>query len=42
MEVNDRIEEVKDLANKTSDYIAEKKYLDYAVYAKYKGKIKMS
>lgn len=42
MEVNDRIEEVKDLANKTADYIAEKKYLDYAVYAKFKGKIKMS
>ena len=42
MEVNDRIEEVKDLANKTADYKKEKKYLDYAVYAKYKGKIKMS
>ncbi|WP_295721260.1 hydroxymethylglutaryl-CoA synthase [uncultured Methanobrevibacter sp.] len=41
MEVNDRIEEVRDLASKTEDYIATKKYVDYAVYAKYKGKIKM-
>ncbi len=41
MEVNDRIEEVKDLASTTEDYIAQKKYVDYAVYAKYKGKIKM-
>ncbi len=41
MEVTDRIEEVKDLAPKTEDYIAEKRYVDYAVYAKYKGKIKM-
>ncbi|OWT33029.1 hydroxymethylglutaryl-CoA synthase [Methanobrevibacter sp. 87.7] len=41
IEVNDRIEEVKDLAPKTEDYIADKHYVDYAVYAKYKGKIKM-
>ena len=41
MEVTDRIEEVKDLAPKTEDYIAEKKCVDYSVYAKCKGKIKM-
>lgn len=41
IEVNDRIDEVRDLAPKTEDYINEKHYVDYAVYAKFKGKIKM-
>jgi hydroxymethylglutaryl-CoA synthase len=42
IEVNDRINEVRDLAPKTDDYINDKHYVDYAVYAKYKGKIRMS
>lgn len=40
--MNDRIDEVRDLAPKTDDYLNEKHYVDYAVYAKYKGKIRMS
>ena len=40
--VTDEIEKVKDLAPKTQDYIDNKQYVDYAVYAKFKGKIKMA
>lgn len=42
LNVNDRIKEVQDLAPKTQDYIDDKNYVDYAVYAKYKGKIRMA
>lgn len=40
--VNDRIKEVQELAPKTQDYIDDKTYVDYAVYAKFKGKIRMA
>jgi hydroxymethylglutaryl-CoA synthase len=40
--VNDRIEEVRENAPKVQDLVANKNYVDYAVYAKYKGKIRMS
>lgn len=39
--VNNEIEEKKDLAPKLSDMITDKIYVDYAIYAKYKGKLKM-
>ena len=39
--VTDEITEKRDLAPKTQEIIDNKKYVDYAVYAKYKGKIKM-
>jgi len=38
--VTDRIEEGRDRAPKTSDYIARKKYIDYANYIKFRKKIK--
>jgi hydroxymethylglutaryl-CoA synthase len=37
--VTDRITKVQDLAPKTWDYIHKAKYLDYASYARHKGKI---
>jgi hydroxymethylglutaryl-CoA synthase len=37
--VTDRITEVQDRAKKTWDYIKDAKYIDYATYAKHKGKI---
>lgn len=40
--VNDKIEEKQDLAPKVQDMIKNKRYVDYAVYAKYKDKIKMA
>lgn len=40
--VTDLIEEKRDLASNTQYYIDNKKYIDYSVYAKYKGKLKMS
>jgi hydroxymethylglutaryl-CoA synthase len=40
--VNDRIDEVRENAPKVQDLVANKNYVDYAVYAKYKGKIRMS
>ena len=40
--VNDRIEEVRENAPKVQELVANKNYVDYAVYAKYKGKIRMS
>lgn len=39
--VKDEIEERRELAPKTEDIIGKKTYVDYAVYAKFKGKIKM-
>ena len=39
--VKDEIEERRELAPKTEDIISKKTYVDYAVYAKFKGKIKM-
>jgi hydroxymethylglutaryl-CoA synthase len=40
--VNDRLEEVQNSAPMVNDMVANKSYVDYAVYAKYKGKIKMA
>ncbi|MCD1296086.1 hydroxymethylglutaryl-CoA synthase [Methanocella sp. CWC-04] len=37
--VTERINEVRDLAPKVWDYINNAKYIDYATYAKHKGKI---
>lgn len=39
--VNEDIKEKRNLAPTTEEIISNKKYVDYAVYAKYKGKIKM-
>ena len=39
--VKDEIVERRELAPKTQDIINDKTYVDYAVYAKFKGKIKM-
>ena len=39
--VKDEITERRELAPKTQDIIDDKQYVDYAVYAKFKGKIKM-
>lgn len=39
--VNEEINEKRDLAPKTQEIIDDKEYVDYAVYAKHKGKIKM-
>jgi hydroxymethylglutaryl-CoA synthase len=40
--VNDKIEEKQNLAPKVQDMIKEKRYVDYAVYAKFKDKIRMA
>jgi hydroxymethylglutaryl-CoA synthase len=37
--VTDRIDEVRDLAPCVEDYLKDARYLDYAAYAKHKGKI---
>jgi hydroxymethylglutaryl-CoA synthase len=39
--VTDRIDEVRSLAPSVEDYLKDAVYLDYAVYAKHKGKINM-
>lgn len=39
--VTDEIKEKRNLAPTTEEIISNKQYVDYAVYAKYKGKIKM-
>ncbi|MCD6096506.1 MAG: hydroxymethylglutaryl-CoA synthase [Thermoprotei archaeon] len=39
--VQDAIESKRDLAPKVADYIARRKAIDYSVYARYRGKIKM-
>ena len=41
IEVKDEIVERRELAPKTQEIIDKKTYVDYAVYAKFKGKIKM-
>ncbi|MFH1785640.1 MAG: hydroxymethylglutaryl-CoA synthase [Candidatus Micrarchaeota archaeon] len=38
--VTDKIDEVRDKAPKTKDYINNKKYIDYATYIKFRKKIK--
>ncbi len=40
--VNDKIEEKRDLAPKVQEMIQNKEYVDYAVYAKFKGKLRMA
>jgi hydroxymethylglutaryl-CoA synthase len=40
--VNEQIEEKRELAPKVQDMILKKEYLDYAIYAKFKGKIRMA
>jgi hydroxymethylglutaryl-CoA synthase len=42
MTVNDRIKDVQENAHKVTDMISKKSYVDYAVYAKYKGKLRMA
>lgn len=39
--VTDRIDEVRGLAPSVEDYLKDARYLDYAIYAKHKGKINM-
>ncbi|HSB47382.1 MAG TPA: hydroxymethylglutaryl-CoA synthase [Candidatus Bilamarchaeum sp.] len=40
MTVTDKIEAARDRAPKTKDYIAKKRYIDYATYIKFRKKIK--
>lgn len=40
--VTDKIDEKRELAPKIADMIKNKTYVDYAIYAKYKGKLRMS
>lgn len=40
--VTDKIDEKRELAPKLADMIKNKTYVDYAIYAKYKGKLRMS
>jgi hydroxymethylglutaryl-CoA synthase len=40
--VNDKIEEKRDLAPKVQDMIKNKEYVNYAIYAKFKGKMRMA
>jgi len=40
--VNDNIEERRDQAPKVNELVAKKSYVDYAMYAKYKGKLRMA
>lgn len=42
IEVNDKIEKQREAAPKVADMIERKSYVDYAVYAKYKGKLRMA
>jgi hydroxymethylglutaryl-CoA synthase len=39
--VTDKIDSVQDKAPKTTDYIAKKKYIDYASYIKFRRKLKL-
>ena len=41
MTVTDRIDEVRNLAQPTSYYIDDKEYIDYGMYVKLKGKLRM-
>lgn len=40
--VNDSVEERRDHAPKVTEFVANKSYVDYATYAKFKGKLKMA
>ncbi|MDD1763973.1 MAG: hydroxymethylglutaryl-CoA synthase [Methanobacteriaceae archaeon] len=40
--VNDEIEKKQDLAPKVQEFVENKSYVDYAVYAKFKGKLRMA
>ncbi len=40
--VNEKIEEKRDLAPKVQDMIKNKEYVNYAIYAKFKGKMRMA
>ncbi|MGF7118879.1 hydroxymethylglutaryl-CoA synthase [Methanobacterium oryzae] len=40
--INDNIEERRENAPKVTELVANKSYVDYAMYAKYKGKLKMA
>ena len=40
--VNEQIEEKRDLAPKVQDMIKNKEYVNYAIYAKFKGKMRMA
>jgi len=42
IEVNDLIEERRDLAPSVAEIIRNKRYVDYAIYAKFKGKLRMA
>ncbi|AAB85292.1 3-hydroxy-3-methylglutaryl-CoA-synthase [Methanothermobacter thermautotrophicus str. Delta H] len=42
IEVNDLIEERRDLAPSVAEIIKNKRYVDYALYAKFKGKLRMA
>jgi len=41
LRVTDRLADVRDGAPSVSDLLSEKKYIDYATYAKHKGKIRL-
>ena len=41
IKVCDRIEEIREGAPSVRDYISKAQYLDYAVYAKHKGKLRL-
>jgi hydroxymethylglutaryl-CoA synthase len=41
IKVKDRIEEIRDGAPSVRDYISKAQYLDYAMYAKHKGKLRL-
>ncbi|HTX61089.1 MAG TPA: hydroxymethylglutaryl-CoA synthase [Methanobacterium sp.] len=42
IKVNDAIAEKRELSPKVQDMVKEKKYVDYALYAKFKGKLRMA
>ncbi len=40
--VTDKIEETRQLAPTVQEFIENKTYVDYAIYAKFKGKLRMA
>ena len=42
MRVTDKIEEVRNRAPKTQDYIARRKPIDYATYVRFRHKLQMN